>query len=88
MINRVPTRIELKLEDDIYEYEEMMNSKSNNMFSPLQCEIEINLSNNEAQKEYKFLTNNNTRMFTHETDMKTPNTAVNKYENVYNQNHN
>ena len=49
MITRLSTRIDLKLEDDIYEYEEMINIKLNEkqiMFSPLQCEIEINLNNN------------------------------------------
>ena len=49
MINRISTKIDLKIEDDIYEYEEMLNVKLNEhqaMFSPLQCEIEINLNNN------------------------------------------
>lgn len=49
MINRQSTRIELKLEDDIYEYEEMINMRLNDqqtIFTPLQCDIEINLNNN------------------------------------------
>jgi hypothetical protein len=48
MINRQSTRIELKLEDDIYEYEEMINLRHNDqqtIFSAHQCEIEINLNN-------------------------------------------
>lgn len=56
MINRASTKIELKLEDDIYEFEEMMIAKSKGnqpVFTPFQCEVEVPVINTTCLREDK-----------------------------------